>query len=240
MRAGLEELAQRIFLLTRRFQEGVEIIMDRLDHLIEMLAIGGLSFLVLGAGTRKMRRDIGILDLVFGARDDAYPGLPVLLGVALDGREQNDVVDADDIGLHLVENARQILLGPLGRLDNHRPAVLHVVADLVIGALAEIRDVAVDEVDPESRHLLGRQRCRQVHRMGLEAITLVDVDKARVREEHHLVAKFPQRLADTHRIERRAEGGFRKKGDDLLRLLLHHRFLRCRFCHCCLPECSDV
>ena len=51
--------------------------------------------------------------------------------------------------------------------------------------------------------------------MGLEAIALVDIEKAGVRQEHHLVAKLLQRLADTHRIQRRPEGGFREQRDHL-------------------------
>ena len=79
--------------------------------------------------------------------------------------------------------------------------------------------MAVDEIHPELGHLLGRHGLRQVHRMGLEAIALVDIEKAGVRQEHHLVAELLQRLADADRIERRPEGGFRKKRDDFLRLL---------------------
>ena len=53
--------------------------------------------------------------------------------------------------------------------------------------------------------------------MGFEAIALVDIDKARIGKEHHLVAELLDRLADADRIERRPEGGFGKECDRLLR-----------------------
>ena len=218
MRARLEELAQRVLLLSHGGEEAVELLVDRLDHRIEALAIGGMRLLVLGTGTRKMRRNVRVLDLVLRARDDAHPWLAVGLGIALDGREEDDVVDADDVRLHLVENAGQILLRPFGGLDDHAPAVLHVIVDLLVGALAEVRNVPVDEVDPELRHLLRRQRLRKIHRMSLEAIALVNVEKAGVRKEHHLVAQFLQRLPDADGVERRAEGGFGEERNHLLRL----------------------
>ena len=71
--------------------------------------------------------------------------------------------------------------------------------------------MAVDEIDPELRHFLGRQRLRQIDRMGLEAIALVDIEKARIGQEHHLVAELLERLADADRIERRPEGRLRKE-----------------------------
>ena len=140
-------------------------------------------------------------------------GLPVLL----DRREEDDVVDADHVRLHLREHARQILLRPLRGVDDRRPAVLHVVVDLVVGRFPEVRDVAVDEVLPEFRHLLGRHRRGEVHRMRLEAIALVDRDEARVGEEHRLVAERLDGLRDADRVQRRAEGGFGKEGDRLSR-----------------------
>ena len=118
-------------------------------------------------------------------------------------------------GLTLVEHAGQVLLRPFGGVDDRRPAILHVVVDLVVGRLAEVRDVAVDEVLPELRHLLGRHRRGQVHRMRLEAVALVDVDEARVGQEHRFVAARLDGLGDADGIERRAEGGFREKCDRL-------------------------
>ena len=162
-----------------------------------------------------MRGNVRILDLILRAGDDAHPRLAVLLGIALDGGKQDHVVDADHVGLHPVENAGQVLFGPFGGLHDHAPAVLHVVVDLLIGSLAEVRNVAVDEVDPELRHLLRRQRLGQVHGMCFEAIALVDVEKARVREKHHLVAELLQRLANPDGVERGAEGGLREQGDHL-------------------------
>ena len=218
VRARLEELAQRILLLAHRFQEGVEIVMDRLNRSVEMLAVAREALSVLLAAPRQMRRNLRVLDLVFGTRDDPHPRLAVGFGIALDRRKQDDIVDADDIWLHLVQHGGQILLGPFRRLDDHAPAVLHVIVDLVIGRFAEIGDMAVDEIDPELRHLLGRQRFREIDRMRLEAIALVDIEKARVGKEHHLVAKFLQRLADAHRIQRRTKGGLGKQRNDLLAL----------------------
>ncbi len=181
--------------------------MDRLDHLVEAVAVARVACGVVLAAAGEMRRDVRILDLVLRARDDAHPGLAELL----DGREQDDVVDADEVGLDLGQHARQVLLRPLGAVDDRRPAVLHVVVDLVVGRLAEVRDVAVDEVLPELRHLLGRHRLGEVHRVRLEAVALVDVDEAGIGEEHGLVAERLDGLRDADGVERRAVGGLGKK-----------------------------
>ena len=202
-----------------RLQERVEVVVDRPDHLVEAVAVGLEARLVLLAAAGEVRRDIRVLDLVLGARDDAHPRLAVRLRVALDRREQDHVVHADDVGLHLVEHAGQVLLGPLGGRDDHLPAVAHVVVDLLVGRLAEVRDVAVDEVRPEVRHLLRRHRLGQVHRVRLEAVALVHRHEARVGEEHGLVAELLHGLRDAHRVQRRAERGLGEERDHLARRL---------------------
>ncbi len=118
-------------------------------------------------------------------------------------------------GLDLRQNAGQILLRPFGAVDDRLPAILHVIVDLIIGALAEIRDMAVDEVLPELRHLFGRHRRRKIDRMGLEAIALVDIDEAGIGQEDGLVAERLDGLGDADGIQRRAEGGFGKECDGL-------------------------
>ena len=55
------------FFSPTRFQEGVEVVVDRLDRGVEMLAVVGKALLVLLAAAREMRRNIRILDLVFRA-----------------------------------------------------------------------------------------------------------------------------------------------------------------------------
>jgi len=214
--------------------------MDWLDRGVEMLAVFGKALFVLLAAARKMRRNVRILDLVFRAGNDPHPGLLVVPGIALDRREQDDIVDADDIGLHLGKHAGQILLRPFRRLDDHLPAALHVIVDLVVGALAEIGDVAVDEIHPELGHFLRRHGLGQIDRMRLEAIAPVDIEKAGVRQEHHLVAEFLQGLADANRIQRRPEGGFGEKGDHFFCFFRGFRFFGGffrfrRFRHCTLP-----
>ena len=137
------------------------------------------------------------------------------LSVLLDRREEDHVVDADHVRLHLREHARQILLRPLRGVDDRGPAVLHVIVDLVVGRFPKVRDVAVDEILPEFRHLLGRHRRGEIHRMRLEAVALVDRDEARIGEEHRLVAERLDGLRDADRVQRRPEGGFGKEGDRL-------------------------
>jgi hypothetical protein len=219
-------------------------IVDRLDDFIEAVAVAGKAYPILLAAAREMRRDIRILDFVLRAGNDADPGLAVVTGIVLDGREQDDIVDAHDIRLDRIEYARQIILRPFGRLDDHFPAALHVIVDLVIGGFAEIRDMAIDEVDPEFRHFLRRQGFGQVHWMGFETIAPIDIEEARIGEEHHLVAELLQRLADADRIERWPECGFGKQRDHLFRhpqrlagraflsrLLFHRSLLHCLLCH---------
>src|SRR5207249_5486917 len=114
----------RIFGFPDILQEGIEIVMDRLDDFIEPVSVAGKAFPILLAAAREMRRDIRILDFVLRAGNDADPGLVVVTGIVLDGREQDDIVDAHDIRLDRIEYARQILLRPSGRLDDHLPTAL--------------------------------------------------------------------------------------------------------------------
>ena len=102
------------------------------------------------------------------------------LAEPLDGGEQDHVVDADHVRLDAGEDTRQVLLRPLRAVDDRLPALLDVVVDLVDRRLAEVRDVPVDEVLPELRHLLGRHGLGEVHRVGLESVALVDLDEARI------------------------------------------------------------
>ena len=104
VRRGLEELAQRIGRSRRRFEKGVEIVVDRLDHLVEPLAVALEAFLVLLAAAGQMRRDVGILDLVLRAGDDPHPGLAVFARIALDRRKQDHIVDADDVRLDRLQH----------------------------------------------------------------------------------------------------------------------------------------
>ena len=208
---GLEELADRIGGLTRRGEEGVEIVVDRLDHLVEAIAESLLAHIVILAAAGEMRRDLGILDLVFRAGDDAHPRLAEML----DRREEDDIVDADEIRLDPGKHTGQILLGPLGAFDDRLPAILHVVVDLVIGRLPEIWNVTVDEIFPELRHLFRRHGLGQIDGMGLEAITLIDRDEAGIGEEDNIMAQSLHGLGNANRVEGRPEGGFREKCDGL-------------------------
>ncbi|MOA22418.1 hypothetical protein D3C78_1429720 [compost metagenome] len=141
-----------------------------------------------------MRRDIRVFDLVFRAGNDPHPRLAVLL----DRREQDHVVDADQVGLDLVQHRRQILLRPLGGFDDGRPAFLDVVVDLLQRRLAEVRNVAVDEIHPVAGHLFGRHRRRHVDHVLFKTITGVDTAHARVGEEHRFMAQGFTGLGDTH------------------------------------------
>jgi hypothetical protein len=91
---GLEELAERIGRLVVSTQERVEVVMDRLDDGVEMVAVTLMAGVVILAAAGQMRRDVLVLDLVFRAGDDADPWLAILL----DRREQDDVVDASTPG----------------------------------------------------------------------------------------------------------------------------------------------
>ena len=162
-----------------------------------------------------MRRNVRIFDLVLRTRDDAHPRAAAIARIPLDRRKQDDVVDAHHIGLEPSQHARQIFLRPFRRRHDRLPAVLHIVVDLVERALAEVRDVAVDEFRPEPGHFFGRHGFGKIDRMGLEAIAPVHLEKAGIGQEHGLVAEPFDRLGDADRIERRTKGGFRKKGDQL-------------------------
>jgi len=52
--------------------------------------------------------------------------------------------------------------------------------------------------------------------MRLEAIALIDLDEARIGQEHRLVPKRLDRLGDADGIERGAEGRFGKEGEGFL------------------------
>ena len=75
-------------------------------------------------------------------------------------------------GFDLGQHRRQRLLGPDRGRDDRLPAVLHVVVDLLVGALPEVRDVAVDEVDPVLGRLLRRHRLRHRHAVRRKAVAL--------------------------------------------------------------------
>ena len=135
VRRGLEELAERILLLAGRFEKGVEVVVDRLDDLVEPLAVAPEAFFIVGGKTRQMRRDVRILDLVLRAGDDTHPWLTTLARIALDRRKQDHIVDADDVRLDLLQHSRQVLLRPFGGRHDHPPAILDVIVDLLIGRL---------------------------------------------------------------------------------------------------------
>ena len=114
------------------------------DHLLEL----GFEFLETGfivlAATGKMRRDVGIRDLVFAAGDYAHPRLPELL----DRWKENDIVHANQIGTHFIQQTWQVFLRPDGGINNGVPTVANVILDLIVRRLVEVRDVTIDKVLP--------------------------------------------------------------------------------------------
>ena len=164
------------------------------------------------AAAGQVRGNRLVLDLVLRARDDSHPGL----AEPLDGGKQDHVVDADHIRLDAGQDARKILLGPLRAVDDRFPAFLDVVVDLVDRRLAEIRDVAVDEVFPELRHLLRRHGLGEVHRVGHESVALVDLDEAGVGQEDRPVSPRLEGLGDAHGVQRGPESGLGKECECLL------------------------
>ena len=209
----LEELAERVRVLPALGEEAVEVVVDGFDDLVEALAERTVPGPVVLTAAGQVRRYRLVLDLVLRARDDPRPGL----AEPLDGGEQDHVVDADHVRPDPGQDARKILLGPLRAVDDRLPAFLDVVVDLVDRRLAEIRDVAVDEVLPELRHLLGRHGLGEVHRVRFESVALVDLDETRVRQEHRLVTACLDGLGDSDGIESGTEGGLGKECERLLR-----------------------
>ena len=180
---GLEELPDRVGLLAVLLEKRVEVGVKRPDHFVEAAAIALVAGVVVFAAARQVGRDGLVLDLVFRARDDAHPGLARLL----DGGKQDHVIDADQVGLDAGQHARQVFLRPARAVHDRGPAVFDVSVDLLVRTFAEVGDVAVDEVLPELRHLLGRHGLGQVHRMRLEAVALIHLHEAWIGQEHRLV-----------------------------------------------------
>ena len=69
-------------------EEPVEVVMDRLDDLVEAPAKPLETRRVLLPAAGQMRRNLGILNLVFRAGDDPDPGLAMLARIPLDGRNR--------------------------------------------------------------------------------------------------------------------------------------------------------
>ena len=114
-------------------------------------------------------------------------------------------------GFTLASTPGKSFLGPDRGLDDRLPAFLDVIVDLVVGALVEVGNVAVDEIRPVFRHFLRLHRLGHIDHMLLEAVARIDPAHARVGQEHRLVAQLLAGLGDAHRIQGRPESRFGKK-----------------------------
>ena len=183
--------------------------MGRLDQLQEALLELLEARLVLLMAAGEMGRDIGIGDLVLRAGDDADPGL----ARRLDGGEEDDIVDADHVGLDAVQMGRQPLMGDDGAVDDRLPDRHHVSGKLADRREPEMGQMAGDEIGPELRHLLVREPAGHVDEILLEAVFLEHALEAAVADEDRVMAAGPQLLGDADAIQRRAEGGLRIEHD---------------------------
>ena len=168
--------------------------MQGADHLVEARPKTRMPLEIAGLASRQVRGNRRVLDLVLRAGDDADPRYAVLL----DRREQDYVVDANEVGSNLRQHPRQVALRIAGAVDDGRPTLLHVVIELVVRRLVEIGNVPVDEIFPEASHLLGRHRLGKIDRIRLKIIAAVDLDEAGIRQEHGLLARSRNRLRDRY------------------------------------------
>ena len=130
-------------------------------------------------------------------------------------------------GLISAEHAGQVLLRPFGAVDDRRPAILHVVVDLVVGRFAEVRDVAVDEVLPELGHLLGRHRRRTGSPDAPRSRSPCRRRRSRDRTGTRPCGRAPRRPA---RCRRNSAPGRRRLREKCDRLLRHRPLLRNSVC----------
>src|SRR5207245_3775541 len=119
-------------------------------------------------------------DLVLTARDDPDPRA----AGPLDRREQDDVVDTDEVGPDLRERAPELLLDVDGAVDDRIPDRDDVGRELLDRREAEVRQVGGDEVLPELARLRRVHRLRHVDQALFEAITREDAAEGPVGGEN--------------------------------------------------------
>src|SRR5258708_6330172 len=188
-------------------QEVVEAIMDRPNDLVEMIFVLAETLFVILAAARKMRRNLRIGDFVFAAGYDPHPRSAKLLYRG----KQDDVIDADQIRADFLEEMGKIFLGPHGGIDDGVPTVAHVVVDLLVRRLVEIRDVSIDEVLPVLGHLFGGHGWGHVDDVLSESVAGVDSLHIRSREKDGFVAESLTGLCDANGVQCRSVSRLRKE-----------------------------
>src|SRR5664280_2645069 len=217
-RRCFEELADGIGRFAVLREECVEAIVDGADYFVETIFVGTEALLVLFATAREVRGNLRIGNFVFTAGDDAHPRLAVLL----DRGKENHVVDADEVGSHLVENGGEIFLRPDSGIDDSVPTVAHIVVDLVVGRFIEIGNVAVDEVLPVLGDIFGSHGRSHVDDVLGESVAGVNASHVRGGKEDRFMAEGLAGLGDTDGVESRAIRRLWKEGD-------HFRWTHARF-----------
>src|SRR4029453_17091403 len=108
----------------------------------------------------------------------------------------------------------------------------------------EVRLLLGDEVGPELGDLLVRHAAGHVDQILLEAVFLEHALEAAVAHEDGIVPVLAQLLSDADAVQRRAEGGLRKKYDRLAHLFSSAQsfsitaWSACQFSHTCCPRAS--
>ena len=192
-------------------QEFVEPRMGRLHQIQEAILERLEPGLVVLVAAGEMRRDVGIRNLVLGTGDDAHPGA----AGALDRREQNHVVDRNQIRLDALQMGIERVLGDDGGIDDRLPHRDHIGGQLVDRRQAEMRLLLGDEIGPELGDLLIRHAAGHIDQILLEAVSLKHALEAPVADEDRTMAVFPELLRDADAIQRRPERRLGKQHDRL-------------------------
>ena len=165
---------------------------------------------VAGRVAGEDRWDVRVLHLERVARGDARPR-PA--GV-VDGREAEDVVLHDDVGLDLVEDLAESIVDVPRAVAQRPPGRLDELRELLDRRLAEDRRGVADEVLPElAGLLLDLGRRPEPHEPLLESLRLERAGEGLLDDEDDAVPAFDEYLADPDAVVRRAVGPLREEDD---------------------------
>ena len=192
-------------------QERVEPRMGRLDQIEEPVLEDLEAGMVVLVAAGEMRRDIGIGDLVLRAGDDADPGT----AGTLDRREQDHVIDRDQVRLEALEMRVQPLFRQHRGIDDRLPDRDHIGRQLIDRREFEMRHLLGDEVGPELGDLLVGHAARHIDQVLLEAVFFEHALEALVADEDRIVAGGFQLLRDADAVQSRPEGRLGKQHDGL-------------------------
>ncbi|MNE57573.1 hypothetical protein D3C80_1525450 [compost metagenome] len=108
----------------------------------------------------------------------------------------------------------QWLLGFDGGIDDRFPGRDDIAVDLFQRGLVEVGDAALDEVFPVALVLLGRPGAADRQQVLGEAVFGEQPLEIFVTDEYRASALLAQRLSNADAVQRSAETGFGKQGDD--------------------------